>query len=81
MILLQTRPPGSPSDRESRDAQEGHRVFRMFYYNVRALFGCCYFLRLATTRSRISGVNMSSMAKPIFPPGTTMVFGREMNEL
>ena len=40
-----------------------------------------YFLRLATTRSRMSGVNMSSMASPIFPPGTTMVFGRDMNEL
>src|SRR3954453_23326537 len=40
-----------------------------------------YALLLALTRSRISGANISSIANPIFPPGTTMLFGRDMNEL
>src|SRR3569623_844491 len=39
-----------------------------------------YLLRLALTRSRISGVRISSIANPILPPGTTIVFGRDMNE-
>lgn len=57
------------------------RIYRIFYYNVSGAAACGYFLRLATTRSRMSGVNMSSIARPIFPPGTTIVFGRDMNEL
>jgi len=39
-----------------------------------------YLLRLALTSSRINGVRISSIANPIFPPGTTIEFGRDMNE-
>ena len=38
------------------------------------------FLRRASMMRRIIGVRMSCIASSIFPPGTTMMFGRDMNE-
>ncbi len=37
-------------------------------------------LRLVSRSLRIMGVRMSCIASSIFPPGTTMMFGRDMNE-
>ncbi len=36
--------------------------------------------RLRSTSWRIMGVKMSCIASSIFPPGTTIEFGRDMNE-
>jgi len=36
--------------------------------------------RRAAISRRMSGVKISCMASSIFPPGTTMMFGRDMNE-
>jgi Polyphosphate kinase N-terminal domain len=36
--------------------------------------------RCAAISRRMSGVKISCMASSIFPPGTTMMFGRDMNE-
>ena len=36
--------------------------------------------RRASISRRMSGVKISCMASSIFPPGTTMMFGRDMNE-
>ncbi|MCC2681565.1 MAG: hypothetical protein K0S36_1129 [Nitrosospira multiformis] len=84
-MLLHTRRlvllPSIGSLRKSAMRRKGAGFAGCFTYNASGAIACGYFLRLATTRSRISGVNMSSMARPIFPPGTTMVFGRDMNEL
>ena len=36
--------------------------------------------RRVSISRRISGVKISCIASSIFPPGTTMMFGRDMNE-
>ncbi len=36
--------------------------------------------RLTSMSFKIMGVRMSCMASSIFPPGATMMFGRDMNE-
>jgi hypothetical protein len=36
--------------------------------------------RLTSMSFKIIGVSMSCMANSIFPPGATMMFGRDMNE-
>ena len=66
----ETSPPIQGSAKARRDGQ-----------CVVQLDNSNYALLLALIRSRIRGVNINSIANPIFPPGTTMQFGRDMNEL
>jgi hypothetical protein len=44
------------------------------------VFAGCQARRRASIRRRMSGVKISCIASSIFPPGTTMMFGRDMNE-
>ena len=68
-----------------------HDLLKIAVYCVLTTAGCfaklcrqysvakCYFFLLSTS-SWIMGVSITSMAKPIFPPGTTMVLGRDIKE-
>jgi len=51
-----------------------------FSLGVSRIVVCYWARRFKSISRRIIGVRMNCIARPIFPPGTTMVFGLLMNE-